>query len=205
MPRNPPAFSPPRWPRLGRRPSNAGTSTGLPPTPVEIPLCWLSQPVRLRLERPITTAAVNRMGHGTTYDSDAAALATYGDQAFTATLDTVCSADPAVLASWTVTHRSTPRTRSPELIINLMHRSDDERVRILAIQRHQRIRLTGVPPEFPEGAAHLVVSGITDEVGVFARRVMFTTRPVIGTTPGVAGPWFRVGTSAVGGPHIVAF
>lgn len=205
MPLNPPGFSPPVWPRLGASRGDTGLSLGLPPVLVEIPICWLSQPVRLRLERPITTAAVTRTGHGTSYDSDAAALAEFGDQSFTAELDTACSADPAVLASWTVTYRSEPRTRSPELFINLMHRSDDERVRILRLQRNQRIQLTGVPPEFPEGAAHLVISGVTDAIGVMGRLVRFTTRPVIGTSPGVAGPWFRVGTSAVGGSHIVPF
>lgn len=205
MPRNPPGFSPPVWPRLGASRGDTGLSLGLPPPPVEIPLCWLSGPVRLRLEKPYTTAAVSRLGHGTAYDSNASALATYGDQAFTATLDSACSADPAVLASWTVTYRSTPLTRSPELVINLMHRADEERVRILRIQRNQRIQLTGVPPEFPEGAAHLIVSGITDDIGVFARRVRFTTRAVIGVVPGAAGPWFRVGTSAVGGTHIIPF
>lgn len=202
MPRTPPGFSPPVWPRLGASRGDTGVSTGLPPVPVEIPLCWLTSPVRLRLEKPLTTAAVSRVGHGTAYDSNGVARA---DQQFTATLDTACSADPSVLASWTVTYRAEARTRSPELILDLMHRTDAERVLILSIQRNQRIRITGVPPNFPEGADQLIVSGITDEIGVFARRVRFTTRPVVGTDPGIAGPWFRVGTSAVGGTHIIPF
>lgn len=206
MPLNPPGFSPPVWPRLGASRGDTGLGAGLPPTPVEIPLCWLSQPVRLRLERPYTTAAVSRVGHGTAYaTATAARRAAAGDQAFTASLDTACSADPAVLASWTVTYRSEARTRSPELVISLLPRTDDERALILSIQRNQRIKLLGVPPEFPEGAEHLIVSGITDEIGVFARRVRFATRPVIGVVPGVAGPWFRVGNSIVGAADAVPF
>lgn len=206
MPRTPPGFSPPVWPRLGRRRHAGPSSAGLPPVPVEIPLCWLSPPVRLRMERPFTTAAVSRVGHGTAYaTATAARRATAGDQAFTAALDTACSADPANLASFTTTYRAEARTRSPELVISLLPRSDEERALILSIQRNQRIRLTGVPPEFPEGADHLIVSGITDEIGVFARRVRFATRAVVGVVPGTAGPWFRVGTSPVGGDHIVPF
>ncbi len=206
MPLNPPGFSPPVWPRLGAARGDTGLSAGLPPPLVEIPICWLSQPVRLRLEKPFTTAAVSRFGRGTAYASAAGNLRRQaGDQPFTATLDTACSADSAVLAHWTVTYRADPLTRSPELIINLMHRTDAERARILSLQRNQRIRLVGVPPEFPEGADTPIISGITDEIGVFARRVRFTTRAVVGVDPGVAGPWFRVGNSAVGGDHIVPF
>lgn len=206
MPRNPPGFSPPVWPRLGASRGDTGQSLGLPPVLVEIPLCWLTPPVRFRLEKPFTTAAVNRFGHGTAYAAaTAAARQVAGDQPFTATLDCACTADPSVLASWTVTYRAEALTRAPELVISLLHRSDDERVRILSIQRGQRIRLTGVPPNFPEGADTPIISGITDEVGTMARRIRFTTRAVIGVEPGIAGPWFRVGTSAVGGDHIIPF
>lgn len=202
MPLTPPGFSPPVWPRLGASRGDTGLSIGLPPTPVEIPLCWLSGPVRLRLERPYTTAAVERFGHGTAYASNGTARV---DQQFTATLDTACSADPAVLASWTVTYRAEARTRSPELILNLLIRRDVEKALILSVERNQRIRLVNAPPNFPEGATDLVVSGITDEIGILHRRVRWTTRPVIGVDPGIAGPWFRVGNSAVGGPHIIPF
>lgn len=205
MPLNPPGFSPPAWPRLGASRRHTGNPLGLTPVPVEIPLCWLSGPVRLRLERPFTTAAVSRVGHGTARDTNTAALIQYKSLLFPAALDTACSADPAVLASWTVTYRATPLTRSPELTLNLLIRSDEERVRILSVQRNQRIRLTGVPPEFPVGAADLVVSGITDEIGVFVRRVKWTTRAIVGVTPGTPGPWFRVGHSTVGGSHIIPF
>ncbi len=206
MPLNPPAVGRPGGPRLGARRGDTTSSVGLAPVPVEIPICWLSQPVRLRLERPFTTAAVARYGRGTAYayasDADRAAS---GDQEFGATLDCACSADPSALATWTVTYRAQQLTRSPELVINLMHRSDAERALILSLQRNQRIKLIGVPPEFPVGADTPVISGITDNVGLSTRLVRLTTRAVVGTSPGVAGPWFRAGSSLVGGPHIVPF
>lgn len=205
MPLTPPGFSPPAWPRLGATRGHTGLGTGLPPPLIEIPICWLSQPVRLRLEKPFTTAAVSRVGHGTAHDSNAAAVTARGDLAFTATLDCACSADPSVLASWTTTYRAGPLTRSPELIIDLLYRTDAERIQILSIERNQRIRILGVPPEFPVGADTPIVSGITDEIGVMRRRVKLTTRAVIGTAPGTAGPWFRVGNSVVGGSDIVPF
>ncbi len=206
MPLNPPAPAAPRSPRLGARRGDTTSSLGLPPAPVDIPICWLSQPVRLRLERPFTTAAVARFGRGTAYAfaSDAARAAS-GDQAFTATLDCACSADPSVLASRTVTYRAEQLTRSPELVIGLMHRTEAERALILSLQRNQRIRLVGVPDEFPVGADTPVISGITDDIGTAGRRVRITTRAVIGTAPGTAGPWFRVGTSRVDAGHIVPF
>ncbi len=206
MPLNPPGFSPPRWPRLGARQGDTTSSIGLAPAPVEIQLCWLSQPVRLRLERPFTTAAVSRYGRATAYAfATDAARAASGDQAFSATLDCACSADPSVLASWTVNYRAEQLTRSPELVINLMHRTDPERAKILSLQRHQRIKLIGVPPEFPVGADTPVISGITDDIGTAVRRVRLTTRAVVGVSPGVAGPWFRAGSSLVGGDHAVPF
>lgn len=205
MPLNPPAVGPPRWPRFGARRGDTSLSLGLAPAPVEIPLCWLSQPVRLRLEKPYTTAEVTNSGQSPAYATNATALATYGDQAFGATLDSACTADASNLASWTVTYRAEPLTRSPELVINLMHRTDPERALILSLRRNQRIKIVGVPPEFPAGADTPVISGITDEIGTMARRVRLTTRAVIGTAPGLAGPWFRVGTSRVDAGHIVPF
>lgn len=206
MPLNPPAVGPPRWPRLGARRGDTTSSIGLAPAPVEIPLCWLTGQVKLRLEKPYTTAEVARGGGRPAYAVNRAARSLYGDQAFEATLDSACDADASVLAHWTVTYRAEPRTRSPELVIDLMHRTDAERAVILALKRQQRVRLVGVPPEFPEGADTPVISGITDNIGVRARRVRLTTRAVIGVEPGVAGPWWRAGSSpALGSDHIIPF
>lgn len=200
MPLNPPAFSPPAWPRLGRAPDASVAVGGLAPAPVEIPICWLTQPVKLRLDTPFTTAQVD--------DADVqndAALAQFGDWPFTATLTTATAADSYNLAHWTVTYRAEPRMRSPRLSIDMLSRTDEEKLRLLGIERGQRILLTGVPAEFPEGAASLVVSGIGNEIGIAVRKIHFTTTAVIGVEPGTPGPWFRLGSSVLGGTDIVPF
>lgn len=169
-----------------------------PPAPAEIPMCWLTQPVQLRLERPFTTAVVSQPGFGTAF---ATANAT-SDYPFTATIESATGGDAQRLADWVVAYRSLALTRSPVLILDLMIRSDAEKVMLLRIERNQRIHITGTPPEYPEGAQHLIVSGITSTIGVFARKLRFTTRAVIGTAPGVSGPWFYPGASVWGGTDI---
>ena len=204
MPTSPVVFRPGSKPPVGPlRPLGVAVG-GLAPVPVQIPLCWLSPPVLLRLEQPYTTAAVSR--EGSTYrDRSAANVAEYGDFSFVAELTTPNTADLANLAHWTVTYRSVPRMRAPQLVIDLMYRTDAEKLMLLRIARWSRIVLTGVPPEFPEGAASLVVAGTKHTVSVFSRRLFITTAPVIGSAAGVPGPWFRFGSSAWGGTDIIPF
>lgn len=174
------------------------------PVPYEIPICWLTSPVMLRLEQPYTTAAVTRQG-STYRDASASNRAEYGDFPFIAELDTPTVADPANLANWTVTYQSTPRTRAPQLILNLLWRTDTEKVALLRIPRWSRIKLTGVPPEFPEGASSLVVAGMKHQMSLAGRLLYIVTAPVIGAVAGVPGPWFRYGASAWGGTDIIPF
>lgn len=203
MPLNPPAATRPAWPRLGRR-RGAYPPTGAP-RPFEIPICWLTQPVTLRLEQPFTTAAISRDDGTTARDASAANRLEYGDFPFAAELHTATTTDAANLAHWTITHRSTPRMRSPQLSINLLFRTDTEKVALLRIPRWSRITITGVPPEFPEGASSLVVAGMKHEIGIGVRMLRIVTAPVIGTTPGVPGPWFRYGSSSWGGADLIPF
>jgi hypothetical protein len=176
------------------------------PLPAEIPICWLSSPVMLRMEQPYTTAAITRSGGSSPYrDASAANRAEYGDFSFTAELSTPTTADPANLAHWTITYQSTPRMRSPQLAINLMFRTDTEKLMLLRIGRWTRIKLTGVPPEFPEGASSLVVAGMKHQISLGGRMLYITTAAVIGSAAGVPGPWFRFGSSAWGGTDIIPF
>lgn len=205
MPVNPPTNAAPRWPRLGTsRPASPVVGT-IPPPPFDIPICWLSNDVMLRLEKPVNFAAVTVNGGATATKTDIASRDEYGSFPFTATLHTPIAADAANLAVWTIAYRATPRTRAPELIIDLMYRSDEERIFLRRIERNCRIRLTGVPAEFPEGASSLVVSGITNEIGYAVRRLTFTTDYVLGIVPGVPGPWFRTDVSSLDGPHVVPY
>jgi hypothetical protein len=178
---------------------------GLPLAPAEIPICWLSQPLSLRLERPLNLAEVTQLDASTARSRDQASIAAYQVFPFTATLSTAVDADPANLAHWTVTYNASPRTRAPRLLINLIHRSEADKAYILGLTRGRRIRLMDIPPEFPAGADHLVIAGVTHVAGEFTRYVEWTTSPVIGSAPGVAGPWFRWGTSAWSGTDVRPF
>lgn len=200
-----PGFSRPDWPRLGRRLNAVPAVGGLPLPPLRIPICWLSDPVTLRMDQPTNYATITQDGGTEARSSDTASIAEYGQFPLAVTLQTACNADPANLAHWTKTYKATPRTRSPELIIDLLYRTDAEKQLIVEVQRGRRIQLTGVPPEFPEGASSLIVSGITHELGIKDRRVKWTTSAVVGAVAGVPGPWFRLGSSSLGGTHVVPF
>lgn len=205
MPVNPPTNAAPRWPRLGtRRPASPVVGT-IPPPPIDIPICWLSGSVSLRLDKPINFAAVTQYGKATATKTHTASIDEVGSQPFTATLYTPITADAANLATWTIAYRLTPRMRAPSLTVDLMYRTDDERILLRRIERNQRIRLTGVPAEFPEGASSLVVSGLTHEIGYATRRLTFTTAYVLGANPGIPGPWFRTDVSATDGTHVVPY
>jgi hypothetical protein len=206
MPNSSPVlFTPTARPPINiRRPSGVAVA-GAAPVPFDIPLCWLTPPVTLRLEQPYTTAEISRDGGGTYRNVHAANRDEYGDFPYTATLATFTDTDPANLAHWTVTYRSIPRVRCSQIAINLMFRTDSERVDLLRIPRWSRIRLTGVPPEFPEGAASIVVAGAKHQIGLAGHMLYLTTAPVVGLVAGVPGPWFRYGQSSWGGTDVIPF
>ena len=208
MPRGPraPGYAPPGWPRFGRRILATPAVGGLAPPPTQIPLLWLSQPLPHRMDPPYNNAEVTQANGGAVgRKRDAASIAEYGDQPFVETLHTATALDATALAIFAVTRRGDPRVRSPQLTVNLLYRTDAEKQLLLSVRRNRRIQITGVPPEFPEGADSLVVTGITHQIGVAVRLIHFATRAVIGTTPGVPGPWFRVGSSALGGTDLIPF
>ena len=180
----------PRWAahksRYGSIPApfhvSSGSAGGLPQDPALIPVCWLTQPLTLRLDRPFNYAEVGQVDGSTARYTAPGATVIYP---FFATLTTAVDADPSNLAHWTVTYNSTPRMRSPSLTINLLHRTDDEKAFLLGIGRNRRIRLTGLPNEWPTGADTLVVRGIQHQATTYARTVTWETGALIGTlTPG---------------------
>lgn len=179
-----------------------------PPAPAEIPYAWLADLLRYRPEKPLTTAAVTRQGGGTARHQDAAAVTEYGDNPFVATLHTACSADPAALAKHVISLYAqagvSPRSRMSSLTIELTGRPQAELHRILSIRQGQRIHISGAPASWPAGMTEQIVEGINRSYSGGAR-ITFLTSPVIGVDAGVAGPWQRVGTSLVGGDHIVPF
>jgi hypothetical protein len=62
------------------------------------------------------------------------------------------------------------------------------------------------PTAWPAGVTELVIEGIEHTIGSDdARWVRWKTAPVVGSTPGTAGPWFRLGESRTGGTDLLPF
>lgn len=177
-----------------------------PPTPVDIPYAWLSNPLRARPDTPITTTAVSQSGTGgaSANLADNASLDEYGDNLFTASLLTTLAADPPALARHMLDHYATqpgdvPRTRFPSLTLNIFARTIPEQQRILALAIGTRIRITGVPASWPVGSDSQVIEGIHHVLAGNARYVE------LNTAPAVVGPWFRTDSSAMGETHTTPF
>lgn len=201
-----PGFSPPTWQRFGSPRGDTRTVGGRALMPVDIPVCWFSQPLTLRLEKPFNHAEVTQLDGATARADNSTSQTTYGGVfPFAATLSTAVDADATNLAHWTVTYNPDPRMRSPRLVLNLLYRSDEEKLRILGVTRGERIRITDLPTQWPAGANTLIVAGATHAASEVGRVVEWATGPVIGTAAGIAGPWFRRGTSARGGVDIRPF
>lgn len=207
----PPVFRPDKRPPLSdTRRAAIPAVPGLAVAPLEIPYSWLQPPVRTRTDKPFTTAVVTQSGGTVAYAQDDDSLEEYGDNPFTATLSTDCDADPASLAAWVIAYYATqpgdvPRTRFVSLKMCLSKRTVEEQFYLhqgLALGR--RIHITGTPPTWPTGLPHQIVEGIHHTIGQM-REVELLTSPVIGTSHGVAGPWFRIGVSSWDGPDEIPF
>jgi hypothetical protein len=179
-----------------------------PPAPVEIPYRWLNDILQYRPEKPLTSAAVSRFGAGTARDRDSTAISEYGDNPFTAELHTACTADAPNLAKHVIDFYAqpgqTPRSRMSAMTIQLTGRPQAELHRILSIKQGQRLHISGAPTTWPAGMTEQIVEGISRSYNGGAL-ITFLTSPVIGSTPGVAGPWFRVDVSAADGTDLIPF
>lgn len=183
---------------------------GTPPAPVEIPYTWLSTPLIRRPDMPITVATISRTGGTTIRAVDAPSRQEYGENQLSVSLATESEADPAALASFTLHYYATqpgevPRQRFAILALVLNNRTPTERWRILDAVEGTRIRITDAPASWPDGFTEQVIEGVRHIVGDQERRVEWMTSPVVGATPGEAGPWFRLGISALGGTDVVPY
>lgn len=180
-----------------------------PDYPLQLPYSWISPPLRSRPDKPFTSAHVSQSGGTSVTQSDSASTTEYGDSAFEATLSTVNPNDPGNLVAWILAYYATqpgsvPRARFPALLINLSGRPPGDQMRILSARIGQRIHITGAPATWPQGATEQVIEGIHHILGD-SRAVEWTTSPVVGSSPGVAGPWFRLDVSALGGTDSIPF
>lgn len=182
-----------------------------PPPVVKIPYGWLSAqpPLRYRPDKPFTTATVSIDGGDQVQQQNTASLAEYGDSPFTATLHSALPEDAPSLAEHMLAFYATqpgehPRARMPSLTLNLISRTVAEMMTILGVKQGQRIEITDPPASWPVGMAHQIVEGIANFRSDTAL-VVWNTSPVIGSAPGVAGPWFRTDVSRADGDHVMPY
>lgn len=181
-----------------------------PPPSVQIPYAWIAQPVRFRSDSPINSATVTREGHGSATANDLADQQEHLVFSAEATLDTVSDQDAVNFATHLVTYYTQPRMRCPQLRFSLLRRWADDRTGsqcrlLLGIKEGDRISITGAPATWPDGANELIVEGLHHTIDVAERWIEFNTSPVIGSSPGVAGPWFRLGASFLSGADLLPY
>lgn len=213
-PKAPPTFRPDKRPPVGQRRPAIPAVGGLAVPALEIPYSWLQPPLRTRPDKPYTTAAVGQSTgttSGTTaFGDDEDSLTEYGDNPFTATLYTDCNADPANLATFMLDYYATqpgdvPRTRFVSLKICLSKRTPAEQFFLhQGLSLGRRISIYGHPATWPVGLSQQIVEGIHHVIGQL-REVELTTSPVIGSSHGTPGPWFRYGVSVWGGSDVIPF
>lgn len=181
-----------------------------PPTPVKIPFAWLTTPLSSSPDKPFTTAAVTQAAGNTSRAKAAASLAEYGQNEFTATLNTTVDGEAPSLSTFVLAYYATPpgsvpRTRFPSLLLILNGRTPAEQMRILGLGLGQRFSITDAPVSWPAGATEQVIEGVHHSASGDQRIVEWSTSPIIGSTPGVAGVWFRADSSAADGTDVAPF
>jgi len=189
------------------------------PDATVIPWTWLTVPIELRADQPINSAAITRVNQAAATVNATASQTTYGVFAAATTLDTISPDDAANLAAFLTTYYANPLMRCPTITMSLVPRTDEERWRILGREIGDRFTLgpgtvqdapghttvLPVPAGLPIGAQSLVIEGIQHASSVTDRVAEWTTAPLLGSSPGVEGPWFRLGSSRLDGTDALPF
>lgn len=174
-----------------------------PQITTEIPWTWLSGPLRFRPDSPLNAAAVTTDGGGVALASDPVSIDEYGQWPFNHTTLSENLKDAVNLATWIVAYYADPRVRLAQVQLILNTRTEAEIRKILRREVGNRIHITNTPTGWPEGGVQLVIEGITHHSAVDVRTVTWSLSPVIGEDPDVAGPWFRLGVSQLGGGDVL--
>jgi hypothetical protein len=206
------------WPDSAAAAMNDWFWGGGPPTPVQIPYAWLTPPVRFRPDPAYNVTTITRTGGAQAFNRDPDSVDAFGETEFTATLDTAVEADLGALGSHILRFYATqpgdvPRTRAPQLVVNLLlvelMAGRSGLYTVLDREIGDRIAIAGTPvgaaTAWPQGTTSLVIEGIEHRVATDTRYVLWNTAPVIGASPGVPGPWFRLGASRLGGADTLPF
>lgn len=217
-----PGYGPPKpgWPKPGgRRTLVAPGFAGLPPAVVSIPWIWLTVPLAIRPDVPINSAQITQVGQSASTAVAASSIAAYTTFTAATDLQTILDPDASNYALWLVTYYANPLLRCPMVTMDLVPRTPAERATILGAEIGQRFTLTAgtvidangnpyvipIPARLPTAVQSMVIEGITHTSSVTVRTVTWACAPLIGATPGVEGPWFRLDSSTLGDTDAMPF
>jgi len=194
------------------------------PAPTYIPWTWLSMPMALRLDQPINSASIINNATGTaTTATNPTSQAAWTTFPASGSITSAILQDAANFAAFLVAYYNNPITRAPTWTIDLagtqFASSPENRWRVLGRELGDRVTLAPstivdpngnsvtlpVPAGLPPAARSLVIEGIQQSSSPTSRVVTWTTSPLLGSTPGVEGPWFRLDYSFLDGTDVVPF
>lgn len=208
-----------RWPPFSAQVYRTAIG-GLPPAVTVIPWTWFaSDQLAIRVNQPINSMQVTGTSNILSVSNNATSQSAYGVFAASSTLDTDVVADAAVFATFITTFYANPVASAPTLTLDLVPRTDAERLLILGMEIGMRFTFgpgTGtdgmggtipipVPGGLPPAVLSMVIEGVAHSSSVNVRTVTWNTTGLIGTTQGSAGPWFRLDSSTLDGTDIVPF
>lgn len=187
-----------------------------------IPWTYLSMPLAMRQDQPINSATITGASNATATAVNTTSQAQYGTFGATATLNTVLAVDAANLAEFVTTYYANPPLRCPQWTFDLTGPQllpDEVKWLILGREIGDRVTLgpatltdpggttivVPVPAGLPAAARSLVIEGITHTSGPAHRLVTWTTAPLLGTSPGAEGPWFRSDLSFTDGTDVLPY
>lgn len=177
------------------------------PVAATIDLSWLSGQWQQRIQQPINVIVVTS-GDGTQVTTrNTASVAEYGEYApsSTVSLGSAVTEDADNYGAWLTTNYADPRVRAPAMTIDLIAKSNAIRHTVLSREISDRIAMSGLPVNAPEGIGAQFIEGVTHRINTRRRTVTFNTSPLVATTPGVMPTWPVVGTATVGASTLIPF
>lgn len=177
------------------------------PVAATIDLSWLSGQWQQRIQQPINVVTVTA-GDGTQVTTrNAASALEYGEYAPSAgvVLGSAVTEDADNYGAWLTTNYADPRVRAPAMQIDLIAKTNTIRHTVLGREISDRIAMSGLPANAPEGIGAQFIEGVTHHINTRRRTVTFNTSPLVGTTPGVSPTWPVVDTALVGASTLIPF
>lgn len=169
------------------------------PVAATIDLTWLTGQWRHRVQPPINAATITS-GNGTSATTvNAASQLEYGQYNYpgNTSLASAVPEDASNLGAWLTTFYAAPAVRAPAMTVDLLAKSNTIRHTVLAREISDRIAISGLPVNAPEGIGAQFIEGIQHRIRPLRRTVTFNTSPLVGYLPGTTPTWPVVGTAVV--------